>query len=270
MTRLILLGLTLIITLQVGAQQVNSCNITNTAFSAGERVCYEVSYTWFLTWADVGEACLTVDVDQRFGKTLLHLKATGRSYPFYDWFFKVRDLYESWVDPVTLRPHYHNRNIYEGGFTKENEYWYGQPNDSVKIRVRRKGGPNRFVSVKSVACLFDEVSAIYYSRCLNFSHLKPGTVYPINVLMDEEIYSIKYSFLEREERRVSGFGKIPCLKFQVDLVAGDIFSSNQKLIVWVTDDLNRLPVLVESPIRVGSVKARIITYQGLRNKYAIK
>lgn len=267
--RLILL-LTPIITLKVIAQQPDGCRITNTAFVAGERVCYEVSYTWFFIWTDVGEACFTVDSDNRFGKTLLHLKATGKSYPFYDWFFKVRDLYESWVDPVSLSPHYYNRNIYEGGFTKENEYWFNQPGDSVKIRVRRKGGPNKFVSVKSPGFLFDVVTAIYYSRCLNFSGIRQGTVFPVNVLMDEEIFNVKYRYLGKDVRKVTGIGKMACLKFQVDLVAGDIFSTNQKLLVWVTDDANKLPVYVESPIRDGSIQARLKSYQGLRHKLVSK
>ncbi|MEW5844683.1 MAG: DUF3108 domain-containing protein [Bacteroidota bacterium] len=267
MKRLTAISLFVLFTaLQSKGQQASECKTTNTTFTAGESVCYEVSYTWFLIWTDVGEACFTVDSDNRFGKTLLHLRATGESYPFYDWFFKVRDLYESWVDPVTLTPRYYNRNIFEGGFTKENEYWFNQPGDSVKIRVRRKGGPNRFVSIKSPGCLFDVVTSIYYSRCLNFSGIKPGTVFPINVLMDEEIFNVKYRFLGKDVRKISGIGKVPCLKFQVDLVAGDIFSSNQKLMVWVTDDFNKLPVFIESPIRVGSIQAQIKSYKGLRYK----
>lgn len=253
-------------TIPANPQQARKCGVVNRTFASGERVCYEVSYTWFFIWTDVGEVCFTVDSDNRFGKTLLHLRATGQSHPFYDWFFKVRDLYESWVDPVKLTPYYYNRNIYEGGFTKENEYWFHQSADSVRIRVKRRGGPNRFVNLKIPPCTYDVVTAIYYSRCLDFSGAKPGSVYPINVLMDEEIFEVKYRLLGYDELKLAGIGKVPCLKFQVDLVAGDIFSSGQKLLVWVTNDLNKLPVLIESPIRVGSVKAKLKAYQGLRYK----
>ncbi len=252
------------------AQQNGTCSITNRAFGAGEQVCYEVSYTWFLIWTDVGEACFSVDADNRFGKTLLHLKATGKSYFFYDWFFKVRDLYESWVDPVTLTPYYFNRNIYEGGFTKENEYWFGQPNRSVKIRVRRRGGPNRYVSLKVTPCTFDVVTAIYFTRCLDFSSAKSGAAYPVTVLMDEEIYAVKYRYLGKGNVKLSGFGSIACLKFQIDVVAGDIFSQGQKIYVWVTDDINKLPVYIESPIRVGSIRARIKNFSGLKKTLQLK
>jgi len=54
------------------------------------------------------------------------------------------------------------------------------------------------------------------------------------------------------------------LKFQVEVVAGDIFKGDQKIYVWVTDDGNKLPILIESPIRVGSVMARVKSVRGLK------
>jgi len=88
----------------LSAQKKDICGITNTSFVVGERVTYTVSYTWLMLWTDVGEVNFEVKSDKKFGRDALHLHCTGKSYPFYDWFFKVRDLYESWVDPVTLNP----------------------------------------------------------------------------------------------------------------------------------------------------------------------
>jgi len=245
--------------------QDDECGIVNSSFVNGEKVVYKVSYNWFFVWTDVGEVEFSVSFDSKFNKSLLHLKATGKSYPFYDWFFKVRDLYESWVEPVTLRPVYYNRSIYEGGFTKENEYWYNIDSSNVKIRIRRKNGPNKFVTVPISPCTYDVVSSLYVARNFDYKGIEPGKVFPMKVLMDEEVFNVGFHYLGREEKRVSGFGKLRCLKFQVDLVAGDIFSSGQKLMVWVTDDDNKLPVLIESPILVGSVKARLVSAKGLRH-----
>ena len=35
--------------------------------------------------------------------------------------------------------------------------------------------------------------------------------------------------------------------------------------VWVTDDENKIPVLVESPILIGFIRAELNKYEGLRN-----
>lgn len=246
------------------SQNSNSCDIVNNAFIPGEKVVYEMSYTWYFVWTDVGAVEFTVNSDKRFGKEMLHLKAVGESYAFYDWFFKVRDLYESWVDPVTLSPHYFNRDIYEGGFTKENEYWFDWQRKELSVRVRRKKSVNRYDTLKLEKCVYDVVTAIYVSRNLDFGNVKQDKVFPVAAIMDEKVYHVGYRFLGRENKDIKGIGKYRCLKFQVDVIVGDIFKGDQKIYVWVTDDDNKFPVLIESPISVGRVMARVKSVRGLK------
>ncbi|MGD9977215.1 MAG: DUF3108 domain-containing protein [Bacteroidales bacterium] len=256
--------LSLFVGLSAEAQNSGNCGMVNTAFTKGENIVYEMSYTWFFVWTDVGEAEFNVTSEHRFGRDLFHLKATGKSYTFYDWFFKVRDLYESWVDSVTLEPVYFNRDIYEGGFTKENEYKFNWETNELYIRVRRKKKANRYDTLKVDNCIYDVVTAIYAARTLDFSNIKPGRTFPVSAIMDEKVYDVGYHFLGREEKNVKGLGRFNCLKFQVDVVAGDIFKGDQKIFVWVTDDKNKLPILIESPIKVGSVMARVKSVKGLK------
>lgn len=263
--RSILLLIFLFAFLYGSTQSNRGCNIVNNAFKSGETLVYEMSYTWFLVWTDVGEVKFTVNTDKRFGKEHLHLKAVGRSYAFYDWFFKVRDLYESWVDPTTLEPRYFNRDIYEGGFTKENEYNFNWNKNELSVRVRRKQGANRFDTLKIDKCTYDVVTAIYVARNLDFSNVKPGKVFPVKAIMDEKVYDVGYRFLGREEKKIADIGLFKCLKFQVDVVAGDIFKGDQKIYVWVTDDNNKVPVFIESPIIVGKVMARLKSVSGLKH-----
>ncbi len=245
-------------------QEKNSCGITNKSFRDGEKVKYIISYTWSFIWTDVGEVEFSVKQDQKLGKETLHLHSFGKTYQFYDWFFKVRDLYESWVDPINLQPIYFNRDIYEGGFTKQNEYKFNWKQDKIYARIKRKNGPNRFDTLKIEKCSYDVVSAIYIARNLDYSNIKPNKVFPISVVLDEKIYHVGFKFLGKEVKSVKDLGKFNCLKFQVDLVVGDVFSGNQKLYVWVTDDQNKVPIFIESPIKVGSIKARIIKWEGLK------
>ena len=50
------------------------------------------------------------------------------------------------------------------------------------------------------------------------------------------------------------------------LVPGTIFESGEDMTVWVTDDLNRIPIIVEAKILIGSIKAVFVDATGLRNK----
>jgi len=248
------------------AQKVTEGKSINTSYQSGEQVTYLISYTWFCLWTDVGEVTFKVTNETKDGKYVLHLKCTGSTYPFYDWFFKVRDLYESWIDPSTQQPVHFNRAINEGGFTKENEYQFDWSKDQVFVRVRRKSNPSKYNTLKIEKNTYDVISAIYAARNFNYSNIKPDKIFPITAIFDKEIYKVGYKFLGREEKQIKGIGKLNCLKFQVDLVVGDIFANNQKLYVWVTDDQNHIPAIIESPIKIGSIKARVTSWTGLRNK----
>ncbi len=257
----------LYVVLQVGSVnplRAQTCDVVNCTIDPGEKVTYEMSYTWLFVWTDVGAVNFTVHNDYRFGKNLLHLRASGSTYSFYDKFFKVRDLYESWVDPVTLAPYYFNRDIYEGGFTKENEYRFNRESNELYVRVKRKQNPSRYDTIPVNNCTYDVVTAIYVARTLDFTSIMPGRVFKVSAIMDEKVYNVGYRFVGREEKKLPKLGRFRCLKFQVDVVAGDIFRGEQKIYVWVTDDKNKLPVIIESPIRVGSVLARVVSLTGLK------
>lgn len=249
--------------LHLANSQVN-CLVNQVPFGHGEELKYVVSYTWFFVWTDVGEVTFTVSNDQKFGNNAFHLSAIGKSFKFYDWFFKVRDVYESWVDQNSFQPLYFNRNINEGGYTKENEYTFDWNNNFVKARIRRIGGENRYYDIQVEPCTFDVVTAIYYSRSLDYAYIDPNKSFPVRVILDREFFDIKYTFLQKENIKVKETGTFSALKFRVELVAGDVFKEGQYLFVWVTDDENRIPVYIESPIRVGSIKARLVSWEGIK------
>lgn len=246
------------------AQEPDDCLTTNIAFNPGEQVVYVVSYSWLFLWTEVGEVTFTVTMEKIDGKDLLHCKGVGNTYAFYDFFFKVRDLYETWLDPSTMKPIHFNRAINEGGYLKENEYRFDWSRNQVATRIRRKSDSNQFDTLKIDRCTNDVVSAIYAARNFNYKNINKDKIFPVTAIFDKEIYHMGFKFLGKEMKSVKGLGDINCLKFQVDLIVGDIFKGDQKLYVWVTDDLNHMPVVVESPIKIGTIKARVSYWKGMR------
>ena len=60
------------------------------------------------------------------------------------------------------------------------------------------------------------------------------------------------------------YGKFRAIKFKPLLIKGTIFEGGEKMTVWVSDDKNRVPDRIESPISVGSVKVDMIANRNLR------
>jgi hypothetical protein len=229
------------------------CGIRNTAFMAGESSTYTVYYTLGVFIA-AGEASFNVNLEHLNNKPVYHITGEGKTYSFYDSFFKVRDKYETFVDTATLQPMKFLRNIDEGGYKKyENVTFNRQTNTAVT---------NNGV-FKVPDCIQDVVSAIFYARNINFSKYKVNDKIPFTMFLDNEKYDLYIRYLGKETIKTK-YGKFRAIKFKPLLVKGTIFEGGEKMLVWVSDDANHLPLRVESPISVGSIKVDMMGYRNLR------
>ena len=55
-----------------------------------------------------------------------------------------------------------------------------------------------------------------------------------------------------------------CGKCRVKLLEGEVFKGETDMLIWVSDDDNRLPVYFEAPLLVGTARGRMSTYTGLK------
>ena len=72
----------------------------------------------------------------------------------------------------------------------------------------------------------------------------------------------------RETIKVRGVGTVRTIKFSVKLISGNVFTGEEDLSVWITDDDNRIPVLFEAPILVGVASGRITDWSGLKHPFS--
>ena len=94
------------------------CEIRNSSFSTGEQITLKVFYTVVGAYFGAGEATFNTTLEKLAGKPVYHIVGDGKTYSFYDNFFKVRDKYETYIDTATLQPYRFIRNVYEGGYKK--------------------------------------------------------------------------------------------------------------------------------------------------------
>ncbi len=233
------------------------CGLRNNAFRAGEQINYTVYYAVAGIYVNAGTAVFSAALDRLNGRPVYHLKGVGKTNPSYDWIYKVRDLYESFIDTATLQPLKFIRNINEGGYKKFQTITF---NHNANTAVTNKG------VFKVPDCVQDVLSAIYYARNINFNKYKAGDKIPFSMFLDDEVFNMYVRYLGKEEVKTK-YGKFRAIKFKPLLIEGTIFSGGEKMTVWVTDDENKIPVRIESPIVVGSVKVDMMSYRN--NRYPI-
>lgn len=230
------------------------CGVRNTAFKADEVVTMKVFYNAMGAYIGAGEATFSTSLERYNGKPVYHCVGEGKSYSFFDKFFKVRDRYESYIDTANLTPYKFIRNVDEGGYKKYNNVTFNQ---TAGTAVSTNG------VFKVTNCIQDVVSAVYYARNIDFSKYKVNDKIPFDMFLDDEVYHLYIRYLGKEKIKTR-YGKFNAIKFKPLLIKGTIFEGGEKMNAWISDDPNHLLLRVESPIAVGSIKVDMMGYKNLR------
>ncbi|MCB0687819.1 MAG: DUF3108 domain-containing protein [Saprospiraceae bacterium] len=237
------------------------CSARNSVFAPGEQIVYKIYYNWGFIWIAAGE--VTFRVEETANQ--YHISAVGKTYKSYDWIFKVRDYYDSYIEKATLRPQRTIRKVLEGNYRLYDDVNYEHHRG---IAVSRKGKTPDKLDTEEITlegCTHDILSSIYLMRNMKFADKAAGTQLPMNIYLDRKIYSIKVKYEGKDEtKRVKGLGNCKTMLFHPQLVVGNVFKDNEGMKIWVSDDDNKIPLMIESPISVGSVKVVLSEYSGLK------
>ncbi len=230
------------------------CGMRNSAWQPGELIDYHVYYTFAGIYVYGGDASFSVKLERLNNKPVYHLLGTGKTNSFFDGIFKVRDRYESFIDTASLQPVRFLRSVQEGGYK-----FY----ESVNFNAATRTAVSNNGTTKVPECIQDVLSAIYYARNIDFNRYKPGDKVPFNMYIDNQVHALYVRYLGKEEIKTR-YGRFQAIKFKPLLIEGTIFAGGEKMTVWVSNDANRVPVRIESPISVGSVKVDMMGYKNLR------
>src|SRR5690606_18313104 len=147
------------------------------------------------------------------------------------------------------------KQIEEGSY-KDNDFAIF--NHDLKKVFAKKG------NIDIPANVQDVISAIYYARTLNLKDAKAGDVFPIEVYLDGEIFALGIKYLGRETIKTD-IGKVNAIKIQPLVVADRVFKEKDGLMLWVSDDDNKVPLRIKAELMVGSLKVDITKTSGLKH-----
>ncbi len=232
------------------------------AFGDGEWFKFRVHYGI----VTAGYATLEVNNAKINGKEVYHIVGEGKTTGVSRWFFNVEDYYQSYIDKEKDVPYRFIRKIDEGGYTKDLQIDFNR-DTKVAMVYNKERDIREYVTFKKDAQ--DMVSAFYYLRnAVNVNTVKEGDTFDMDMFFDKDSYRFRLKFLGREILRTK-FGKINTLKFRPFVEAGRVFKEKESLTVWVTDDENKIPLLIKAELAVGSLKATLTEFKGLQHSFKI-
>jgi len=229
---------------------------TNLPYNVGEYAAYKISFGAI----NVGHAELEVkEIISTKNKPSFHIIGKGRTAPFFDWVFKVRDVYETFIDTSTLLPLEFNRQVREGGHSINQHYNFNHNNSNV---ITQDSVFNITFQTQ------DMLSAFFYARTFKKDSVLSGGSFYVPIFMDEENYLLEIKYLQNAVIDTK-WGKVDCMVFQPRMQEGRIFEDGEEMKIWITDDKNHLLVRVETKIWTGLIKAVLQEYKHLKYPLSI-
>ncbi len=234
------------------------------AFQEGEWFKFKMSYSGFLK---AGNATLSVKDTTLNGKAVYHVVGKGWTTGAIKWFFKVKDRYESYFDKETGLPYKFIRKIDEGGHKKDIEIKFDHEKKIAEVNNKKHKKVKTITTEQDVQ---DMVSMYYHLRnSIDIASLKEGDEIKTIMFFDEESYGFKLKYLGKETIKTE-FGKVKTIKFRPYVMAGRVFKEEESLTLWVSADKNKIPLKIKADLTVGSLRADLVAYKGLKHYFPIE
>ncbi|MCB9427001.1 MAG: DUF3108 domain-containing protein [Flavobacteriales bacterium] len=251
---------TIVATLSLIMALWGGCQTTTAQITSGEKLIYAGSYNMSGLMTQIAQLTLSTETTKTTKNTYLHLNCEAATYSKWDSFFKIRDVYESFVDAKTIKPSLYKRNINEGGYTKREKYVF--KGNQIISTSQRRNKPEKTTTVTINPNTIDVVSLLYKLRIINFSSFKIGQTQSYTIVFDEKEIPVFVKFMGKETVDAGNLGKKECYKLSIGAKTNVLKGKDQNLI-WLTADTKKIPALIKFSIPVGTGELHLKTATGI-------
>lgn len=220
-------------------------------FTPGEKLLYNVS--WLKINAGFAEISVG-DVTRIKGFEVFPFVARAWTNAFFSKFFTVEDTIVSWLDTTNFIPHRYEEHIREGSYSRDRIFEF---NHEKRISLYK----NKKFALSAQAQ--DPFSCLMILRMLAYS---PGDTITVDVFANQRCYQIEMTIGPVQELETE-LGLLPCFTVKPILkLRGRVVQEDSELTIWFTDDDRRLPVKLETKVKIGTIVVKMIEYSAKRDK----
>ncbi len=229
-------------------------------FKSGEYFKYRLIYKFSEAWVTAGNVIFELSERSVDNKHHTVLIAKGNTAPAFDIFYKVRDEYATVMETSTCLPKFFLRRVNEGGFKIHNDFNFFHESQKVIVEIQDSKSAHIIDTMSFPTNTQDVISAILYCRTLDYNKLDSGQQFNFPIFLDNEVFHVGIKYHGKQQVSTES-GDYNCLVLQPILISGRMFSEVDKMRVYMTNDEQRLPVFIESPIKVGKIAAVLVKYK---------
>ncbi len=166
-------------------------------------------------------------------------------------FYRVNDVYESWMDVVTLNSLRYHQDLNQGSRDRERQFEIYP--DRAMYREMTRGTEDR----PSVSDPLDDGSFLFFIRTVP---LEVGRSYTFNRYFRPDRNPVIIRVLRKERIRVPA-GTFDAIVVQPIIKTAGIFSEGGQAEIWLSDDDRRIMLQMRSRLSFGSLNLYLRNYR---------
>ncbi|WP_447987618.1 DUF3108 domain-containing protein [Nitrospira sp. Nam74] len=216
-------------------------------FAGGERLTYALTYLGMRAGTAVMEIQETAPIANH---AALKLVTTAKSSSAVTKIYPVDNRVESIVDAESLAPYHLVFNRREGKKKNDFDVTFHHAEGTV---LSIKDGVSETLTIPPGT--HDLISCLYYIRSL--PSIQPGSSVVLNLHHDKKNYRVEVR-AEAVEKVHGLHGEVEAIRLLVIMPFQGLFLNEGNIRVWLTNDAQRIPLVMKAKIIIGSVVARLI------------
>ena len=251
-----------IIATQAGAQ----CTFRNTAFKSGEFLSYNLYYNWKFVWVKAGFASFSTIKSVYKGTSAWRGSLITRGNNRVDDFFVLRDTLLCY-NSLDMAPLYYRKGAREGNRYTVDEVFYSYPDGKCHVMQHRKkhDGKNEWENHTYNDCVYDMMSIFLRARSFNPEGWKKGHDVDFPMVDGNGRDPARLHYERKVNIKADDGHTYRCLKLAY-LESEDGKPYKKIVDFFVSDDANHIPVRLDLLLHLGSAKAFLVGYKGVKGE----
>jgi hypothetical protein len=226
-------------------------------FATGEVLKYKVHYG--LINAAEAEIELAPDIHRVNDRPCYRANVFGKTVGSFDFFLRIRNTWRSFIDTSLIVPQKYHRNVEEGRYRKKENVTFNHSTHTALVETKQT------LNLSIPDRVQDVVSGFYYLRTLNFDRYRVGDVIQLKGYFYKKIYDMQVVYKGRETVETKA-GTFKTFKLVPKMPSTDLFAGESSVSIYLSDDKNKIPVLIKADLLVGAVKVDLYEYSGLKHR----
>lgn len=231
----------------------------------GESIEYKVTFGFFTVGkAQIQTSPRTFKIND---KPCYRIDIKGQTSGAVDWVAKIDDVWGVYMDTLHFLPQRSYRNIKENNYRKNEVTRFDHDKLMAELMVlNQKTG--EFKEPKSIQVrqpARDLVSGYSYLRTIDYDKKTVGDTISLYGLFEDEVYDFKVLYSGKEILKTK-VGKVRAIRLVPVMPDNKIFSGENAITIWLSDDVNKIPLKIEASMFIGKAGCEITSYNCLKEE----